>query len=311
MKKYVLLLVALPLFLASSCKKDNTSTPAPQPKDPSTAEKASIDRFSPEAGTLFVRDATNGLPAANAAIDFDQSPFITQGLGPNGQVVRYYNFDVQSLAPAPIYVLFRQGETSPVSGQLNIVDVIPGDQGYNDFWQVYKVTVPSDYVANVVTSYQEIMSNGYPVEATQTLVNCPIVPQGSTAMLRYTSTESNQLTMGWYQGMVVYYFSFFETDLMVNAMSQVPSAGILVSFNINPGMMGGGPMSGFKMEPGTMQTHNVIQFLPEDAGYSPMWDVDIYDNADFAMVKDWNTAQQATVLATDAALVNCPVVWKQ
>ena len=46
----------------------------------------------------------------------------------------YTNFDVQSTTPAPIYVLFRKGESAPVAGQPNIVDVIPGDPGHNDFW---------------------------------------------------------------------------------------------------------------------------------------------------------------------------------
>ncbi len=68
--------------------------------------------------------------------------FNTHGLGPNGEKTIYYNFDVLSTTPAPIYVLFRMGETTPVSGQLNIVNVIPGDAGYNDFWLVTKVTVP-------------------------------------------------------------------------------------------------------------------------------------------------------------------------
>ena len=53
----------------------------------------------------------NGLPAANAAVNFDQAPFITKGKGPTGQNVEYYNFDVQPVNPAPIYVLFKEGST--------------------------------------------------------------------------------------------------------------------------------------------------------------------------------------------------------
>ena len=40
--------------------------------DPDTAQKASIDRFSMDAGHLFVRDGSNGLPGSNEPIDFDQ-----------------------------------------------------------------------------------------------------------------------------------------------------------------------------------------------------------------------------------------------
>ncbi len=308
-------LMFVPLMILAACKKDDNKDMSPQPKDPNTAAKASIDRFSQSAGTLFVRDGSNGLPDANMPVDFDQSPFITEGLGPNGMMVKYYNFDVMPTSAAPIYVLFRDGESSPVDGQLNIIDVIPGDAGYNDFWQVYKVTVPSDYKANVVTSYQEIISNGYTVQPTGTIVNCPVVPEGSTATMRYTTSEDKGLVMGWYKSKVVFYFSFFEKSLMVSVPAsgpaQVPTADILVCFNINPGMTGGGPPSGFVTEPGTMQTHNVIMAKPEDAGYSPLWDVDIYDNADFNMVMNWQTATSANILAQGAALVNCPVVWKQ
>lgn len=64
------------------------------------------------------------LPSQN----FRRAP---QGLGPDGSQVRYYNFDVQPVDAAPIYALFREGEDSPVEGQLNIVGVIPGDSGYS------------------------------------------------------------------------------------------------------------------------------------------------------------------------------------
>ncbi|MEJ2614893.1 MAG: hypothetical protein P8Z35_08045 [Ignavibacteriaceae bacterium] len=163
--------------------------------DPDTAQKVSIDRFSAEAGHLFVRDGANGLPGPDEPIDFDQAPFITKGLGPGGEHISYYNFDIQSTEPAPIYVLFREGESSPVAGQLNIVNVIPGDSAYNDFWEVQKVTVPAGYVANTITSYQQIADSGYTIEETTTVVNCPIVPDSSTAKLRLTN-EDPGLTRG-------------------------------------------------------------------------------------------------------------------
>lgn len=285
------------------------------PLDPETADKASIDRFSTDAGTLFVRDGSNGLPEPNAPVDFDQAPFITKGLGPAGHVVKYYNFDVQNVTAAPIYVLFKEGSSTPVDGQLNILNVIPGDEGYNDFWSVQKVTVPPYYRANTVTSLDEIMEMGYPIERTNMIVNCPVVPDGSTAELRYTSGESNDLTMGWYKDQVVYYFNFFEKQITVqlppDGLPDVPTSDILVSFNINPGETGGGPASGFMMEPGTDQTHNVTETIPTDAGYSPFWDVDVYDNADFDNVSDWTSATNANILAEGVALVNCPIVYME
>ena len=73
----------------------------------------SIDRFSPRAAHNLV-----GKGQADAPIDLDRPPFVTQGLAPDGSVVRYYNFDVQSPTPA---LLHRD----------NSIDVIPGDPGYS------------------------------------------------------------------------------------------------------------------------------------------------------------------------------------
>lgn len=269
------------------------------PVDPDAAEVQSIDRFSDAAGTLQVRDAMNGLPAANAPVDFDQPPFITRGLTPDGASVRYYNFDVMPTAPAPIYALFRSDGTA-VEGQLNIVDVIPGEPGYNDFWLVTKVTVPDDYVANSATSLADLA--GYEMEATDEIVNCPIVPAGSTATL---GGGADGLHRGWFDGKVVHYFTFDERDL---TGPTVPVSPIYVTFNVNPDEAGGGPASGFVTEEGGDQTHNVVATIPSDAAYSPLWLVSVYDNADFDRVSDLASIADATILAAGVATVNCPIV---
>lgn len=274
--------------------------------DITTAEKVSVDRFSATAGHLMVRDATNGLPAANTAVNFDQAPFITKGLGPTGQMVEYYNFDIQVVDPAPIYVLFKEGSSSPVAGQHNIIDVIPGDANYNDFWIVTKVTVPTSYQANEVASLAEIQARGYTAEATTTIVNCPVVPEGSTATKRIGGGSAG-LAQGWYKEKSVSYFSFEEKAITADA-GEVPVSAIYVCFNINPGDAGGGPASGFKTETGTAQTHNVIATIPSSASYSPLWFVDAYDNVEFDDVDDLTAAEAATSTGTGLATVNCPVV---
>ena len=274
--------------------------------DPMAARMAVIDRFSAAAGHLQMRDAMNHLPGANAPVDFDQPPFVTTGFGPHGETVMYYNFDAQSTTPAPIYVLFRAGESSPVQNQLNIVDVIPGDKGYNDFWQVYKVTVPVDYIANSIGSLQGLKDAGYPMAATSTIVNCPVVPDGSTAAHRLSGNDTG-LHSGWYRNMVVKYFNFSEAPLMVASDGTVPVSPIYVAFNVNPGMANGGPPSGFKMVAGSMQTHNVVATLPGDPDYSPLWAVSPYDNMYFDKVMSFGSVMSSMVLARDVADVNCPV----
>ncbi|MDX1251720.1 MAG: hypothetical protein IDH49_05640 [Gammaproteobacteria bacterium] len=279
-----------------------------QPKDPAKAQVQPIDRFSAKAGKLQVRTASNGLPGPNEPVDFDTGPFITQGLSPDGRVIKYYNFDVKSTMPAPIYVLFREGEDQPVKGQLDIVDVIPGDESYNDFWRVQKVRVPKNYMANSLTSLAEIRQAGYPIERTDTLTNYPLVPDKSVARLR-GSGESSELHSAWYRGKLVKYFNFAEREISTGGGDAIPVAPIYVTFNINPDQPNGGPASGFKTEPGSKQAHNVAQVIPADAGYSPLWLVSVYDNKDWSMVKNLDTVLNTKILAAGVATVNCPIVY--
>ncbi|SEQ97052.1 hypothetical protein [Natrinema salaciae] len=274
--------------------------------DPEEAPRAEIDRFSEEAGTLMVRNEMNDLPDPDDPIDFDRGPFITQGLGPGGEAVEYYNFDVQPVEPAPIYAFFRENG-DPVENQRNVIDVIPGDEGYNDFWHVHEVTVPDDYEANTVTSGADLMEHDVEITPTDSIKNCPVVPDGSTATKR-AGDEDEGLIEGWYDGKVVSYFLFEEAPLEATDGNEVPVSPIYVSFNTNPDEDGGGPQSGFMTEAMSDQTHNVVASLPGDGSYSPLWTVNVYDNADFEGVSDLDTATSATILDTDTATVNCPVV---
>jgi hypothetical protein len=310
-------LLAAPVALGCSGSSGSGSSSggsAAIPLNPDTAPVVAVDRFSDAFAHLFARSKNPSLPAANAPINFDSgAPFITHGLGPNGGNVTYYNFDVLPSTAAPIYVLFEQGASMPVTGQLNVIGVIPGDAGYNDFWRIIKVTVPQGYVANAVTSVDQIMAAAYPMETTSMLVNCPVVPDGSTASLRYTSAEPTGLQRGWYKHQVVKYFTFAERMLSATTGGSVPLSDIYVTFNVNPDPNNpmSGPPSGFETEPGTMQTHNVPETMPEDAAYSPLWNVDIYDHSAFASVTNLMAAIHAPLLVPGAAVVNCPIVAKQ
>jgi hypothetical protein len=275
------------------------------PTDPADAPRTEIDRFSDDAGTLHVRSENGDLPGPDEPIDFDES-FFVNGFGPDGESVRYYDFDVQPTAPAPIYAFFRE-DGSAVEGQLNIIDAVPGDDGYNDFWHVHKVTVPEDYEANTVTSVAGLGDAGYDIEVTSTIKNCPVVPEGSTASERHGDGDG-ELVDGWYDGHVVSYFVFDADTQEATSDSSVPLSPIYVTFNENPGEDGGGPASGFLTEEMSDQTHNVVATLPGDEAYSPLWMVNIYDNADFDSVSDLDSAADAEILASGAANVNCPVV---
>lgn len=301
------LFLVFSIFLIVGCEEDEMKK---TPKDPDTASIVSVDRFSDAAAVLMKRSENTSLPEANEPVNFDLGDFITQSFGPDGQIVKYYNFDVQPLFPAPLYILYKEGSTEPIADQLHIINVIPGDDGYSDFWLVYKVTVPVDYESNTCTSFQDIISEGYSFQATTTLVNCPVVPHGSIASLRLED-ESNALDRGWYKDEIVYYFTFMEKELETISGGIVPISPIYVTFNINPDDMNpeSGLPSGFVMEPGTLQTHNVIATIPSDTDYSPLWSVSVYDNADFDNVSNLASVEVSNILAEGVMYVNCPVVY--
>lgn len=307
MKKSLLTLLGIVALLSVSCSSDDDSNATT--KNINTAPRVSVDRFSATAGHLFVRNGSNGLPAANAPINLDNGPFITLGLDKNGNHVAYYNFDVQPTAPQPIYVFFKSDQSTPIAGQNNIINTIPGDANYNDFWLVNKVIAPDNYVPNTITSAAQVLSSGYTIIPTNAIVNCPVVPFGSTANRSKVTGQASTLTLGWYKDKAVAYFSFEEAPLSTTGSGLVPLSPIYVMFNINPDSSNpaSGPASGFRVEPNTQQTHNVIASIPGDANYSPLWSVLVLDNANFPSVSDLSSA--ASFTSTPAgANVNCPVV---
>jgi hypothetical protein len=188
------------------------------------------------------------------------------------------------------------------------VKALLGDSGYNDLWRVMKVMVPADYEANTVTSLSEIRSMDFSIEETDMLVNCPVVPDGSTAALRLAD-EDPGLTRGWHRDKVVHYFNFSEAMLMTTG-DEVPTSPIFVTFNVNPDPDDAmsGPASGFRVEAGTEQTHNVPATLPDNAAYSPLWAVHIYDTADFESVMDLESVGNSSIVEPNGPTVNCPIV---
>ena len=176
--------------------------------------------------------------------------------------VQYYDFGTNSVvvsgnpATAPIYAFIHgmntDGSPNFVEGQHNVVDVVPGDSGYSDLWQVMLVTVPEGYTPDSITSLQELNNAGYDVTATDILVNCPIVPEGTTL------EGGEPLTQGWYQGEEVYY-----PDFGPNSATAIPIWAFITGMDAdgNPQFVEG--------------QNNVIDLVPGDAGYSAFWQVNL------------------------------------
>ena len=263
-----------------------------------------MDRFSDAAGTLLKRSADNHLPGPNEPINFDTPPFNVWGLSPAGEPALYYHLDVKSTTPVPVYILYREGEDMPVQEQLDIIDTLPGEQGYNDFRQVWKVWVPKDYVANTITDASMLQQAGYKIEKTDKLLNMAVVPDKSRARVRFNGGHP-ELQRAWYRGEVAKFFLFDEAPLSVSGDS-VPVSPIYDGFTINPGQPGG--EKEFCTDPNSTQTHNVVATMPGDKAYSPLWLRVVYDSAACASVHNLETALQAKKVAANVLFINCPMV---
>lgn len=213
-----------------------------------------------------------------------------------GEDVSYYDYGVQPNVAVPILAFFQaDSPDDPVPDQRNIIDAIPGQPGYSDFWRVYKVLVPDDYVANSIRSLEDAFASGYAIEETGLVVNCPVVNPDATL-----TGSSAEPILGWYRGRDVFYFdhgvrSATEGSVVLDA-----------------------PIYAFFREDGSAVAgqRNVIDVLPGMAGYSDLWrvvsvtvDGDYVANSltDAQDILDAETAGDVTLETTDI-YVNCPVV---
>ena len=107
-----------------------------------------------------------------------EGPELDQGWN-GGAAVFYPDFGLNPASANPMLVLITgfdaDGEPVPVEGQGNIIDVIPGQEGYSSFWRKHLVTVPAGYAANEVRSAAAVRAAGWEITVTDEVVNCPVV----------------------------------------------------------------------------------------------------------------------------------------
>ena len=147
-----------------------------------------VDRFSDAAGFFFKRSETPQLPAPGEPVDFDDERFLLNGLGPNGEAIRFYHFDARPRTPAPAYVILDRNDRE-IPGQLPIFDLLPGAEGHNDIWRINHVkVVDRNYVTNSLNSLDDVIAGGFAIEQTDDLINAVMVPVGSIASERFDAS---------------------------------------------------------------------------------------------------------------------------
>ena len=132
-----------------------------------------------------------------------------------GEPVLYYDLGAESsldndaVQDAKIWVFVYgfddEGAPRFIEGHPTIVDVVPGDDGYSDLWHVQLVIVPGGRDTSGIRSRDALLASDLEIISTDMLVNCPIVPLGSTF------TDGQALNDAWYRGERVVYATFGVT----------------------------------------------------------------------------------------------------
>ncbi len=128
----------------------------------------------PVAVPTFVQASAHAYPLQEAWVDDSR--------------VSFYDFGETSPTPSSAYVLVDE-QGIPVAGQGDILGAIPegvfvnaSDPNASALWRLTFVTVPDGYVPNTYTSVGELFRAHLPMVLTDTVLNAPAVPAGSTLL---------------------------------------------------------------------------------------------------------------------------------
>jgi hypothetical protein len=202
-----------------------------------------------------------------------------------GKIVRYLDFGPIKLAAgnavAPIWAF-----TNGARGQRNIVDVAPGDHGYTPLWRVEMVTWKDGAEPRVLRSAAAVKraaaAGEVTIRRTQSVVNCPVLGFGQ------------KQTLGFARGKTIAYLDLGPVKRRT---------GNVVA-----------PIWAFTN--GADEQKNVIDVVPGQRGYTPLWRVSMVAWADgveprvlrsAAAIRAAAASGDLTIRRT-ASVVNCPVV---
>jgi hypothetical protein len=84
------------------------------------------------------------LPQANEPFSLDDRRFAVAVVGPGGADGRCYNLDVRPAAPIATTSSTTGSETTDLA-QFPVIEKAPGDPGYSDLWDIWKVITPDGF----------------------------------------------------------------------------------------------------------------------------------------------------------------------
>jgi hypothetical protein len=202
-----------------------------------------------------------------------------------GQTVEYLDFGPINLAAgnevAPIWVV-----TNGTPDQKNIIDVVPGDEGYSPLWQVNEVTFTEGTEPRTLKSADEVMEalavGEVTIVETDTVVNCPVL-----------GFDQHEI-LGFFEGKTVAYYDFGPIALADgNAVAPI-----------------------WAVENGVEGQHNIIDTVPGEDDYTPLWGVvmvKFVDGVEPYLLDSASAVEKAknagdVMLTESDIVVNCPVL---
>jgi hypothetical protein len=209
--------------------RPDRTPPVPAPEDLGlTAPLLPVDRFSDPAGTLLRRSQDPSLPKANEAFALDDPRFALAVVGPGGATARCYNLDVRPAKPNRYYVFYDRIGNYRLA-QFPVIAKAPGDPGYSDLWDIWKVITPDSFKeknwirdAATVEKLLADKASGYTAASTGIYLNAPVVPEGTTAGNKAEGREGRATRLfAWYEGMRAP-FLYFEGSLRLAADGTIP-----------------------------------------------------------------------------------------
>lgn len=288
-----------------------TGAELPPAADEAAAAVAAVDRFADGFATMFKRSdpifnpTVMGplIPGPNQPIDYD-TVFLARGLGPAGERITYYALDITSDQPGRAFEV-HDASGAPIDGQLPIVELVPGEPGYNDFLRVHEVRVEVDeYEPNQIASVADVDAaialGAVTLTPSSRVVNWALVPEGTVATRKFDGAAVAGYR-AWRGREIVHYLSF-DSALPLTGDLRVPASGVSVIFE-----NGTDPSEGFATESDGVQTHNVMRTLPGDSTYSSSWYHQMGRRSGFDAVVDWPSAI-ANYAGPLPITVNCPIV---
>src|SRR5262245_45395369 len=211
--------------------RPDRTPPPPTPEDLGlTAPLLSVDRFSDAAGTLLRRSADPSLPKPNEPFSLDDPKFAVTVTGAGDATARCYNLDVRPSKPNRYFVFYDRVGNYRLA-QFPVIEKAPGDPGYSDLWDIWKVFTPdafqeTNWIRDAATVERLLAdpAGGFTASSTGVYLNAPVVPEGTTADHKAEARGGKATRLyAWYEGKRAP-FLYFEGSLKLAAGGSIPVA---------------------------------------------------------------------------------------